>query len=45
MTELLKRGGWKDIKIYEKEHLRFRSNDLTDPDKTVTEYIFCGMQK
>jgi adenine-specific DNA-methyltransferase len=44
MTCLLAQNNWKNIKVYEKEHGRFRSNDLTDPDQTVIEYIFCGVK-
>jgi len=42
MTNLLESTGYKDIQIFEKEYTRFRSNSLTDPDQTVTEYLFCG---
>lgn len=44
MIELLKNTGWKDVKCYEKEYKRFKSNKNSEEkqEKVVIEYIFCG---
>lgn len=44
MIELLKNTGWKNVKCYEKEYKRFKSNKNSEEkqEKVVIEYIFCG---
>jgi adenine-specific DNA-methyltransferase len=44
MIELLKNTGWKDVKCYEKEYKRFKSNKNSEEkqEKVVIEYVFCG---
>ena len=44
MMELLKNAGWNDVKCYEKQYQRFKSNKNSDEKqpKNIIEYIFCG---
>jgi adenine-specific DNA-methyltransferase len=44
MMELLKSTGWDDVKCYEKQYQRFKSNKNSDEkqQKNIIEYIFCG---
>ena len=44
MIELMKATGWLDVRCYEKEYQRFKSNKNSDDKqpKLVVEYIFCG---
>jgi adenine-specific DNA-methyltransferase len=44
MMELMTTTGWSDVKCYEKEYQRFKSNKNSDEkqSKLVVEYIFCG---
>ena len=47
MIELLKSSGWLDVRCYEKEYQRFKSNKNSDDKqpKIVMEYIFCGKRE
>lgn len=44
MMELLENTGWNDVKCYEKQYQRFKSNKNSDEKqpKNIIEYIFCG---
>lgn len=44
MMELLENAGWNDVKCYEKQYQRFKSNKNSDEKqpKNIIEYIFCG---
>jgi adenine-specific DNA-methyltransferase len=44
MMELMTTTGWTDVRCYEKEYQRFKSNKNSDEkqSKLVVEYIFCG---
>lgn len=44
MMELLEKTGWNDVKCYEKQYQRFKSNKNSDEKqpKNIIEYIFCG---
>jgi adenine-specific DNA-methyltransferase len=42
VIKLLKETGWYDISVKEIEYKRFKSNQLTDCDKILYEYLFCA---
>jgi len=42
IIELMKKTGWSNIIVYEKEYKRFKSNTLGDQSKSVIEYLFCA---
>ena len=44
MMELLENTGWNNVKCYEKQYQRFKSNKNSDEKqpKDIIEYIFCG---
>ena len=39
---MMEQTGWLDVKCYEKDYKKFKSNKNGDSNDVLKEYIFCG---